>query len=231
MIDKGVVREFGRLIGQAEKEAIDSMKDGKIETEPSITDRLSEKIEQVFKQHVKKNSITFDVRVLRDRGPGASERKYGADVCAVLNVNMQNFKIAKGFLAQSKMEGRGIKVHTSNYRGTTVDIHCDESLREQTDKMLSVTPDSFVFIYSQDGFVVVPALSVNALAKRGRIYGKTLRRFFMDYLECFIGDHRLKAFDDDSLEVLRNETNARLLFLFDIRTDFGYDILNQVRFK
>ena len=82
--------------------------------------------------------------------------------------------------------------------------------------MLSVTPDSFVIIYSSKGFVVVPASSVKGLARRGKLYAKPVDRFFKEYLMCFIGDPRLKAYDDQTLESLRVETNARTAIMFQI---------------
>ena len=59
--------------------------------------------------------------------------------------------------------------------------------------MLSITPDSFVVVYSKRGFVVVPASSIQGLKTRDEIYGKPIDRFFKEFLMCFIGDHRFKA--------------------------------------
>jgi hypothetical protein len=89
-------------------------------------------------------------------------------------------------------------------------------LKGQTDKMLSVTPDSFVIISSLKGFEVVPASSIKGLRGSGKLYAKPVDCFFKEYLMCFIGDPRLKAYDDSSLEALRRETNTRTAIMFQI---------------
>ena len=71
-------------------------------------------------------------------------------------------------------------------------------------------------LYSSKGFVVVPASSVKGLARSGKLYAKPVDRFFKEYLMCFIGDPRLKAYDDQTLESLRIETNARTAIMFQI---------------
>jgi len=190
-----------------------------METEPSITDRFLNELERIFEQQGEKENIVFRARTLRDRGPHASEHRFGADFCGVLDIRFRGFKQTKGFLSQAKIEKHGIFVRKGFMGATTVSFSYGnefERLNEQADKMLSVTPDSFVIIYSPKGFVVVPASSVKGLARRGKLYAKPVNRFFKEYLMCFIGDPRLKAYNDRSLESLRVETNARTAILFQI---------------
>ncbi len=219
MIVKGIVKDFGKLISEAERRIIEGIKDGRMETEPSITDRFINELERIFEQQGEKGDIVFRARTLRDRGPHAPEHRFGADFCGVLDVRFRDFKQTKGFLSQAKMEKHGIFVQ-KGFRGlTTVSFSYGnefERLNEQADKMLSVTPDSFIIIYSSKGFVVVPASSIKGLARGGELYAKPIDRFFKEYLMCFIGDPRLKAYDDHSLESLRVETNARTAILFQI---------------
>jgi len=220
MITTGTVKKFGELISEAEKRIIDSIKDGRVETEPSITDRLMRQIESVFEENSSQEGIIFKARSLRDRGKNASESKFGADFCGVLNVDLRKFKRTKGFLTQAKIEGNGIEVKNVRYRGlTTVSFRQNSEFRRlsgQLDQMLSVTPDSFLIVYSEKGFVVVPASSVAGLKSDGVLYGKPLDRFFKEYLMCFIGDHRLTAYDDTSLEGLRQLTNSRTAIIFQL---------------
>ncbi len=219
MIVKGIVRHFGNLISSAERCIIEGINDGRMETEPSITDRFINELERVFNQERGKENILFRARTLRDRGPNAPEQRFGADFCGVLDVQFENFKQTKGFLAQAKMEKDGIVVRKGLWGVTTVTFSSENKLKrlkEQAERMLSVTPDSFVFIFSSKGFVVVPASSIKGLVKGGKLYAKPIDRFFKEYLMCFIGDHRLKAYDDSSLESLRVKTNARTAILFQI---------------
>ena len=64
--------------------------------------------------------------------------------------------------------------------------------------------------------MVIPASSIEGLDRSGKLYAKPVDRFFKEYLMCFIGDPRLKAYDDHSLGSLRRETNARTAIMFQI---------------
>lgn len=220
LITIGIVRKFGRLISEAEKRIIEGIEEGRIETEPSVTDRFLEAVEDVFEKHGKDEKIIFKARTLRDRGKKAPEKEFGADFCGVLDVQLENYKQRKGFLSQAKREGYGVTVRRTRYGLTAVGFDQNkefERLNDQVDQMLAITPDSFVFVYSQDGFVVVPASSIEGLETGAELYGKRVDRFFKEYLMCFIGDHRLKAWDNSSLRALREESNARTAIMFQIQ--------------
>ncbi len=209
MIVKRVVRYFGNLISQAEQRAIETMLDGRVETEPAITDRLIGDIEAVLAHSRAYRGVIFRARTLRDRGTNAAEHLFGADICGVLRVGLTNYSVSKGVLIQAKLERPGSSI-TVNANGE-VEVHASQSqehrrMTEQLDRMLSITPASFVIVYSVSGFRVVPASSLNALIGGGALYAKGVRRFFEDYIMCFLGDGRLSAHDDDSLEALRLDT-------------------------
>ena len=220
MISIGIVRRFGELISEAERRIIEGIEDGRIETEPSMTDRFLNEIERVFSHADHYEGITFKARTLRDRGRNAPEKEFGADFCGVLKARLKDFEVTKGFLSQAKKDGRGIDVNLRPFGLTTVGFQIDEEfvrLGDQIDQMLSITPDSFVIIYSSKGFVVVPAISVKGLKNEADLYAKPVDRFFKEYLMCFIGDHRLVAYDDRSLESLRKETKARTAIMFEVK--------------
>lgn len=219
MIAKGIVKDFGELISKAERRTIKGIEDGRVETEPSVTDRFLNELERISERQGEKGNIVFRARTLRGRGPNAPEHRFGADFCGVLDIRFRDFKQTKGFLSQAKMEKGGIFVQKGFKGATTVSFSYSndlERLKEQVDKMLLVTPDSFTIIYSSNGFVVIPACSIKGLDKGGKLYAKPVARFFKEYLMCFIGDPRLKAYDDRSLESLRRETNARTAIIFQI---------------
>lgn len=220
MIVKGVVKKFGELISEAEERVIEGIKEGRIETETSMTDRFLEAIEDVFRGHGEHEGISFKARTLRDRGKGAAEKIFGADFCGVLDINLKGFEQRKGFLSQAKREGYGITARRTRYGVTAVHFDQNEEFRRlhgQINDMLSITPDSFVFVYSQVGFLVVPASSVEGLRTGAELYAKRVDRFFKEYLMCFIGDHRLKAWDDNSLRSLQEKTNSRTAIMFRIQ--------------
>ena len=68
MLSRGIVRRFGELISEAEREIIEGIKDGRIETESSITDRFLNEIENVFpeeKHDVKTTQQPFCQHTIR----------------------------------------------------------------------------------------------------------------------------------------------------------------------
>jgi len=223
MIAVGTVKKFGDLIRKAEEQTIEGIKEGRIETEPSITDRFLEAVENVFREHGSQRGIVFKTRTLRDRGRNASETRFGADFVGVLNVRLKGYEQIKGFLSQAKKEGNGIRIQRVPFSLTTASFRQDkefERLKDQIGHMLSITPDSFVIVYGRNGFVAVPASSVNGLSVEDALYAKPIDRFFKEYLMCFIGDPRLRAWDDNSLEKLRLETKARTAIMFQIHESY-----------
>ena len=75
---------------------IKQIKDGRIELEPSITDRFVQKIQDFkfyrsYEQGISLSHINFQlviqVRKLGDRGKRSSKNKYGADICLIMEIN------------------------------------------------------------------------------------------------------------------------------------------------
>ena len=199
IINRGIVKYFVKLIKKAEKNIIKKIKDGRVETEPSVTDRFFEEVERIFEENGEKDGIRLCVRTLWDRGSNAPEKEFGADVCGVLYVNLPKFEISKGFLAQAKIEGRGIKIEDKDNKLIVYNNSELSKLKDQTGKMLNITPDSFVIVYSTKKFMVVPASTIKGLKyndtyiyNSAKLYGKPVDQFFKEFITCFIGDPKLK---------------------------------------
>lgn len=219
MIVKSIVRKFGKLISEAERHTTEAIKEHRIEVETTITDYFLGEVERIFRQHGQIDHVIFKPWILRDRGPESTEHEFGADFCGVLDIKLRDFKYTKGFLTQAKMNRRGVFIKPS-FRGvTSVSVSTgneSQRLRGQIDKMLSLSHESYVIVYSSDGFVVVPATSIKALSGSGSVYGKPIDRFFKEYLMCFIGDPLLKAGDPETLEELRRRTNSRAALMLHV---------------
>jgi hypothetical protein len=218
MYVEGIVKRFGELIEKAEKQIIEGISEERIETEEAVTNRFLEAVENVFRENGEHEGFLFNTRTLKDKGPGAAERKYGADFLGILNVRLEGYEQTKGFLSQAKMEGKVVKVQTFRFL-TTATFYQNpefERLKGQATDMLRITPDSFVTVYSKRGFIVVPASSVLGLSSKSRLYAKPFSQFFKEYLMSFIGDPRLRAWDNSSLEALRADVRARSAILFNI---------------
>ena len=194
------IREVARRIAGATDRSVEALREGRVEHEPAMTDRMLGAIEESI--HLAEiRGIRWQAKTLTDRGRRAQEAQYGADFMGVLNIDLPDFKVGKGFLAQAKL-----------VRGRSVGGL--EELQDQCRKMLDLSADSFVFLYSRDGITVVPALSV--LASRQSplsLYNRSVQKFFEDHLACFIGDRLIHSPTPESLTALRDTFDARRLFL------------------
>jgi hypothetical protein len=92
-------------------------------------------------------SLRWEAMTLRaGSGSAAHEREFGADIMGVLTVETRDFKTAKGFLAQAKRAEPRTRFARSEW----------DRLHAQCQKMLAVTPDAFVLVYSLDRGVRFP---------------------------------------------------------------------------
>ena len=115
----------------------------------------------------------------------------------VLNIALPEFAVSKGFLAQAKLIRKG----------GSGDL---KELRQQCKKMLVLSPDSFVFLYGQDGVRVVPAIAVvGAKVDPVLLYSRSAQRFFEEHFECFIGDGNIKSATPTTLDSMRKRFEAR----------------------
>ena len=97
-----IVREAASRIADAAVEAADAFRQGRVEQEPALTDRMLGRIEQIM-DGFESRGIRWTAKTLTDRGPGAQERLYGADFVGVLQVSLPSYAVKKGFLAEAKL--------------------------------------------------------------------------------------------------------------------------------
>ena len=102
--------------------------------------------------------IVWNARTLRTgRGRAAEEKRHGADLMGVLDINIPNYHVTKGFLAQAKLAEPERALSKRDWK----------RLHDQCETMLRRTPDSFVWVYSkQKGIRIFPAISVVELDSR-----------------------------------------------------------------
>jgi len=208
MIYNRTIRRVGELVREAVENTKRRMYDRDVEDEPTLTGGFIENLRRIFDEEGRINNYEIRIRVLRGIGRKAPEHKFGADICGILNINTKEYQISKGFLMQAKWADRNnIRVRDWGHHLPSFSINYEfRELQNQCNKMLNITPDSFVLLYSIYGFTTVPASSVKAVQQQnGRIqlYSKNVPGFFKEFLMSFIGDHRLNAPDDVTLEKLR----------------------------
>lgn len=138
--------------------------------------------------------INWTARSLRTgSGIAAEEKRHGADLMGIVDIDIPQFRVVKGFLAQAKRAepGRVFKDW--------------DRLQAQCETMLLRTPDSFVWVYSKaKGIRIFPAVAVSTLKSKDifDLYSRSVSSFFESHIECFIGDGRLNSTKIETLDVL-----------------------------
>jgi len=180
-----ILRSVTDMVTKAAKQTIEDLRDGWVEQEPPFTDRLVANLQNQLDGKTVKG-IRWKAKTLTDRGRHSQESTFGADFLGVLTLDLLGLRVMKGFFAQAKLIRRG------NSRTQASEF---ERLRDQCHKMLSVTPDSFVFLYSKRGIKIIPASSVVGTSAEhlNSLWNRTIGRFFTEYVECFVGDPKLNA--------------------------------------
>lgn len=192
---------FSRKVATAARQAIDDMSNGRAQQEPAITDRFIAYL-QAEARKSNRSQFQWSAMTLTDRGRNSQERKYGADFLGSLEINLPNFSVRKGFLAQAKKIEPGESYGQSEFT----------RLSEQCMDMLQLSSASYVFLYSViDGFSVVPAISILAAkpCNPHELTSKPIQNFFTEHFECFIGDQALSMANVNTLDMLYEKYRTR----------------------
>lgn len=196
-----LTKEVLMKIVKAETKTMNGMVDGRIEHEPSITDRLLANIEYGLDGH-EIAGVHWEAKTLTSIGKRSQEVMHGADFLAVLNLNLPGYRVSKGFLAQAKRLEPGQEISSQGY----------SDLVDQCQTMLSRSPVSYVFIYSkQSGIRVVSAVDVLSADRCNPLTLETwsLKEFFQAHIQCFIGDFRVRAANLYELNAMAADVRAR----------------------
>src|SRR5262249_25053698 len=161
-------------------------------------DRLLGRITQAIDGYGSKG-VRWTAKTLTDHGPDTQEKKYGADFVGVLDVDLPEFKVKKGFLAQAKLLNSGL-MSAREFR----------RLVSQCEKMLALSPASFVFHESLGGIRIIPAIAVIGASgpdiafNTDAFYSRKISRFYEEHFECFIGDRSINEPSERTLAGLRS---------------------------
>ena len=197
-----IVRAAASHIAEAGNRAVAALADGRVQQEPAFTDRMLGHIDEAMRGFTTKG-VRWSAMTLTDRGSNSQEREFGADFAGVLDIDLEDFKVQKGFLAQAK------RIERTDYMRESERAR----LLGQCNRMLEHTSDAFVFLYSIDGVSVVPAVSVvsASFANPHELYARSLRGFYEAHFECFIGDRDISVPEPVMLESLRERFRLRQL--------------------
>lgn len=203
-----IVREAARTVAEAVNRTATSNQRGQIVQEPDFTSRMVARIEDAVNGSELKG-VEWSAHVLSDRGPGAAERTYGADFLGVLSVDLNGFSLRKGFLAQAKLLRHGSLLSRAEWN----------RLKEQCDRMLALSPDSYVFAYSLQTVRIIPAVSVMAADHQplANLYDRSVAAFFLLHFESFIGDRQFGTASESELRRARRRAEARTALLLQLK--------------
>ena len=102
MIPDDVLNAIAEQVQQAERRLLEMIGQGRVRQEPDMTSRLVHGIE-LSSDTV--DGVRIEFTVVDGIGPGAGERTLGADLLGVVRIELDDVRVAKGFLAQSKRTG------------------------------------------------------------------------------------------------------------------------------
>ena len=152
------------------------------------------------------NGVKFEIYTFSKK----EESKVGADILGLLEVSRGDSVLRKGYLAQSKV---GL---TKKRNKNSKQIHCslNSHLKSQVDNMLKISAASYVFIYSEKGVSVTPALEVQQ-SKSTEInskdfYQRSFSAFYEEFFKCFDGDGQLALPTNSPQDIVEFAKNSDL---------------------
>ena len=183
-----------RLLAAANRTR-DDMEARSLPDEPDVTSALVTRFRDALDGY-DKAGIRWSAKILSSHGLGAEEKIFGADFVGALHLDFPDFEIRKGFLAQAKKQNEGRKLSSREW----------DRLTEQCRRMMKYSNTSFVFIYSLNGFFVVPAVSI--LACKGSedlhtLHPMRIHHFYKKHFRCFFGDCRIRDSSPSILDELQ----------------------------
>lgn len=200
-----IIRASATHLAEAASTAIRAYRENRVEHEPEITDRMLGAIEQAMTGFEVKG-VRWTAKTLTSRSGKSQETRYGADFVGALDIDLPDFKVKKGFLAQAKRIEPDKPMRSDEF----------SRMQDQCSKMLEVSGQSFVFLYSKSGISIVPAGAVVSASHCNphELYSRGIARFYEEHFESFIGDRQISAASVDVLEKLRDRMRAqRVLYL------------------
>jgi len=190
-------------IGGAAKKTSEDYAEKVIPDEPTFTAALVTRIRDSLAGY-SKGGITWSAKVLSSHGANTEESQFGADFLGSLVLNLPDYRLGKGFLAQAKRQEPGSHLTGKEW----------SRLQDQCKKMLAFSTAGYVFVYSLNGVFVVPAVSVVACLRPEdlhTLHPKTLSNFYKQHFMCYFGDKAIDSSGPTALDNLRARTTLTIL--------------------
>ncbi|MES5488003.1 hypothetical protein QMZ05_35130 [Bradyrhizobium sp. INPA03-11B] len=175
------VNPLERLLGELEERingiaAMIAADHYDVTQEPAFTSRLAQEIESELRRHpINRGGLRLEVATqdLGDRGPGALEKKVGADLYISLARRDLKPPVSKGMLMQAKWDV------TAN----------DRKLGSQMAEMMARSEDSYVWFYGPDD--VTCAKASDLMHDRIPFPSYSVGELIVNGLRCSLGDRSI----------------------------------------
>ena len=231
------VRRIAQEISSAADGALDAYREGRVEEEPQLTDRILGAIEDRIQSRllVAYGDLSRgDDIPPPDRIPSVTKRGIAKQHLGGIVWKARTLRTGRGVAAEEKRYGADLMgildLALPDYRATKgflVQAKRAEPgqrfakpdwdrLCSQCETMLLRTPASFVWAYSKSrGIRIFSANSVLGLESRCifDLYSRAVSSFFENHIECFIGDPRLDSTNVETLDALAEFPVERILEL------------------
>lgn len=185
-------REAAHAADRAVSAAMLKYADGLVTDEDDITGALIGRLDAAFDEKI--GGVTWSSSILRHRkGVAAQEKKVGADMLFHVSIKTPQLTYSKGVLIQSKRIDEGVEMTLNGHK----------ELLSQCDKMLDITPASFVFNYTKSGMRCASATKIAGASSRvlNDSCNLTSYRFFLELFRCTTGDRSITSAKFDDLQI------------------------------
>ncbi|MGQ2908449.1 MAG: hypothetical protein ACT6QU_10910 [Aliihoeflea sp.] len=180
----------------------------KIVDEDDFTSRLIQSIEEAVDGLVIDGiQWSIDTRKLPWRGKDSEESRYGADFGVVIRMEGNGIDVSKGYLIQAKREIAGFPTHPADLFAHKI----DRRLPVQARKMLEVTPESYVWFYTQNGVHIIRAGTLLGASGSplGELRFQGIHGFFVRAFMSWSGDYRLGEMAAKNLDIFMQDYDLR----------------------
>jgi hypothetical protein len=177
-------RKAAHAADYAVRASMQKYADGLVTDEDDITGALIGRLDSAFDRKI--GGISWSSSILRHRkGVAAQEKSTGADMLFHVSIMTSQLSYSKGVLIQSKRVDEGAEMTATRHK----------ELIEQCDKMLNITPASFVFNYTKSEMRCASATKIHGTKNRvlSESCNLTSYRFFLELFRCTTGDRGITS--------------------------------------
>jgi len=195
-IPESLIRNVTDQVEIVVREVIDRYRRGIYSKEDHMTGALVSELDRRLNQLKSINGVKIIAKAFNLK----EEIITGADLGVLLSANLLGYVIKKAFIAQAKI----CKCRRTKPRFSNGNIRKD--LLEKCQKMLNITPSSFVIVYTDNfdcSIQVFPASEIIALnntiscSSISDLYSMKFKRLFEKLLRCETGDPQIvKGFQE-----------------------------------